>query len=122
MLLDGARVVPEAQPFQGVPLLAVPVVTEKDFLSLTAKMKSTTCHLDPIPSSLVKNINSNICPAIVKIINKSLQLGVVPMALEQAVISSLLKMPNLDPSQPNNYRPVSHLPFLSKILERVVAL
>ncbi len=32
----------------------------------------------------------------------------------------LLKKNNLDPSVINNYRPISNLPFLSKILENVV--
>jgi len=32
----------------------------------------------------------------------------------------LLKKENLDASQPRNFRPVSNLPYLSKLLERVV--
>ena len=31
-----------------------------------------------------------------------------------------VKKPSLDPNQLKNYRPVSNLPFLSKILERIV--
>ena len=40
-----------------------------------------------------------------------------------AVVRPLLKNSGLDPSQPKkfkNYRPVSNLPFLSKLLETVV--
>jgi len=37
-----------------------------------------------------------------------------------AVVFPLLKKHNLDASQPKNFRPVSNLPYLSKILEKVV--
>ena len=38
-----------------------------------------------------------------------------------AIVRTLLKKPNLDKDIMNNYRPVSNLPFLSNILEKVVA-
>ncbi len=37
-----------------------------------------------------------------------------------AVIKPLIKKPHLDPSELANYRPISNLPFMSKILEKVV--
>ena len=33
----------------------------------------------------------------------------------------MMKKPNFHPEVPGNYRPVSNLPYLSKILERAVA-
>jgi hypothetical protein len=38
-----------------------------------------------------------------------------------AVVRPLTKRPGLDKDEFYNYRPVSNLPFLSKILEKVVA-
>uniref|UniRef100_A0A4W3JD78 Reverse transcriptase domain-containing protein n=1 Tax=Callorhinchus milii TaxID=7868 RepID=A0A4W3JD78_CALMI len=38
-----------------------------------------------------------------------------------ATITPTLKKPSLDASQLSSYRPISNLPFLSKVLERVVA-
>ena len=52
--------------------------------------------------------------------NCSLQTGVFPTAFKTAVVKPLFKKSNLDPSVFNNYRPVSNLPFLSKILEKLV--
>lgn len=52
--------------------------------------------------------------------NCSLQTGVFPSAFKGAVVRPLLKKSNLDFNDFNNYRPVSHLPFLSKILEKLV--
>ena len=39
---------------------------------------------------------------------------------KQAVVTPLLKKPGLDPNDLKNFRPVSNLPFISKILEKVV--
>jgi hypothetical protein len=57
----------------------------------------------------------------VAIINKSLQSGSVPECFKVAMITPVLKKQSLDRNMLKNYRPVSNLPFLSKVLERVVA-
>ena len=41
---------------------------------------------------------------------------------KSAVVRPLLKKPSLDPANLKNYRPVSNLPFLSKITEKIVLL
>ena len=61
-----------------------------------------------------------VLPVILKLINGSLESGVVPKCFKAAVIKPLLKKSNLDPNSMKNYRPVSNLPFISKLLERVV--
>ena len=40
----------------------------------------------------------------------------------QALVTPILKKPSLDANDLRNFRPVSNLPFVSKILERVVFL
>ena len=57
---------------------------------------------------------------ITNITNESLRSGSVPFDLKEAVIKPLPKKQGLDISNLSNYRPVSNLPFLSKIMERVV--
>ena len=54
------------------------------------------------------------------IINTSLTTGIVPRDLKTAVVKPLLKNPSFDKNLLKNYRPISNLPFLSKILEKVV--
>ena len=46
--------------------------------------------------------------------------GVVPDAFKAAYITPLLKKPGLDVDVVENYRPVSNLSSLSKLLERAV--
>ena len=41
---------------------------------------------------------------------------------KHAIITPILKKPLLDPNIIANYRPISQLPFISKILERIVAI
>uniref|UniRef100_A0A4W5LB64 Reverse transcriptase domain-containing protein n=1 Tax=Hucho hucho TaxID=62062 RepID=A0A4W5LB64_9TELE len=54
-------------------------------------------------------------------INCSLASGVVPADLKMAAVTPILKKSGLDHLNMGNYRPISNLPFLSKVLERVVA-
>ena len=44
----------------------------------------------------------------------------MPVELKRAHIRPHLKKPSLDPDILNNYLPVSNLPFVSKIIEKVV--
>ena len=88
---------------------------------LVSRAKSSSCKLDPMPTFLVKTCLPVICPFITAIINCSLGSGVVPAGFKTAAVIPTLKKPGLDPDDPNNYRPISNLPFLSKILERAVA-
>ena len=76
--------------------------------------------LDPIPTSLIKECLSDLLPLITRIVNSSLCSGVVPPQFKQAVVTPMLKKPGLDPNDLKNFRPVSNLPFISKILEKVV--
>ena len=50
----------------------------------------------------------------------SLTSGEVPKALKLAYIHLTLKKPSLDPESLSSYRPISNLPYLSNVLERVV--
>ena len=52
--------------------------------------------------------------------NLSLQSAKVPDSMKEAFVTPLLKKDDLDPEVLKNYRPVSNLSFLSKVLERVV--
>ena len=47
--------------------------------------------------------------------------GCVPDAFKSAVVTPLIKKPNLPSNDLKNYRPVSGLSFISKLVERVVA-
>uniref|UniRef100_A0A8D3AUE7 Reverse transcriptase domain-containing protein n=1 Tax=Scophthalmus maximus TaxID=52904 RepID=A0A8D3AUE7_SCOMX len=92
-----------------------------ELTSLVTSSKSSTCLLDPIPSRLFKDVLPLINNSILDQINLSILTGYVPKAFKVAVVKPLLKKPTLDPDILANYRPISNLPFISKILEKTVA-
>ncbi|XP_052351813.1 uncharacterized protein LOC127915630 [Oncorhynchus keta] len=93
----------------------------KDEISrLVTAGRPTTCPLDPIPSSLLQTISGDLLPYLTSLIKSSLTAGYVPSVFKRARVAPLLKKPTLDPSDVNNYRPVSLLSFISKTLERAV--
>uniref|UniRef100_A0A672G6V9 Reverse transcriptase domain-containing protein n=1 Tax=Salarias fasciatus TaxID=181472 RepID=A0A672G6V9_SALFA len=98
-----------------------PDVSMEDFMEILRKMKPSSCPFDVLPTSLLYKVIDVVAPHVVNLINVSLSTGLVPNFLKQAAISPILKKPNLDPAEPGNYRPISKLPFLSKVLEKVVA-
>ena len=96
-------------------------LSEDQILKLIRESKSTTATVDPAPTKLVLEFTDVLLPVFQKIVNLSLTSGTVPIAFKNAVVKPLIKKPNLDPEVLGNYRPVSNLPYLSKILERAVA-
>ena len=97
------------------------LITLDQLTKLISGSKPTTCILDPIPTKLLKEILPLINSTLLNTINLSLSSGYVPRSFKIAVIKPLLKKPTLDPEVLANYRPISNLPFLSKILEKVIA-
>uniref|UniRef100_A0A4W3IM32 Reverse transcriptase domain-containing protein n=1 Tax=Callorhinchus milii TaxID=7868 RepID=A0A4W3IM32_CALMI len=107
---------PTHPPLHTFVPVSPPSVTE-----LILSLKPTTCSLDPILTPLLISQLHFLAPHITDIINLSLSSGSVPIPLKTAIITPTLKKPSLDASQLSSYRPISNLPFLSKVLERVVA-
>ena len=97
------------------------LISMADLTGIVSSMKSSSSPLDVLPTFMLKDAISSVGPSLVSIINTSLVSGSVPAYFKEAVVQPLLKKPNLDPSVHNNYRPISKLPFISKLLEKVVA-
>ena len=83
-------------------------------------MPNKSCDLDLIPTSVLYNCLDEIVPIVTSTISKSLSSGIIPQCFKHALVKPLLKNASLDPNCLKHYRPVSILPFLSKVLERIV--
>ena len=59
---------------------------------------------------------------ITRIVNLSLSEGVFPHQFRHSIVTPLIKKPSLPRNDLKNYRPVSGLNFISKVIERVVAV
>ena len=86
------------------------------------KTSSKSCELDPIPASVLKTCLPVILPTLTSIINMSLMTGKMPHALKVAVLRPRLKKQDADAEQLQNFRPISNLKFVSKLIEKAVAL
>ena len=73
-----------------------------------------------IPTWLLKECSALLVPTITNIVNLSLSSCNFHHTLKESVISPLLKKPALDKDELSNYRPISNLSLISKIIERVV--
>ena len=78
-----------------------------------------SCELDPVPTTILKEVTPSIAPLVASIVNKSMQTGVFPQDLKEALVKPMLKKANLDLID-KNYRPVSNLEFMGKALEHAV--
>ena len=57
--------------------LCFPLATEDEISKIIFKAPTTSCELDPIPTSLLKKAAHVIVPVVTKIFNNSLQSGTV---------------------------------------------
>ena len=73
---------------------------------------------DGIPTAVLKECHTEISHSLSTIFNLSLLTGTVPKAWKEANIVPIYKKGN--PNLVTNYRPVSLLPVISKILEKLI--
>ena len=93
--------------------------TPEDIVAIICSLKSkrSSGH-DGISSKLVKDLKDALASPISTIINNSLTTGYVPDMAKLAKVIPIYK--TKDKKNIGNYRPISLLPVISKILEKVV--
>ena len=96
--------------------------SNKNVKDIITSFSNKTCALDPIPTHIVKaNINL-LLPFISRIVRQSIATGVFPTSLKTSLVCPKLKKPDLEPDLFVNYRPIANIPFLSKVIEKSVAI
>ncbi|GFS17749.1 RNA-directed DNA polymerase from mobile element jockey [Elysia marginata] len=108
--------------FDGESLTEFRSVTKEEIRGIVKSSPAKSCCLDQMPPPLLITHLESVLDIITAIINDSLKSGTVPDYFKHAVVIPLLKKQNLNPDEFKNYRPVSNLPFLSKILEKAVLM
>ena len=84
------------------------------------KMKSTKATgLDGIPARLLKDAANELSRPTAYLINSSIST-LIPSELKNATVTPTHK--SGDQSDPNNYRPISVLPLISKVVERAILI
>ena len=112
---------PCSSSFNGKNLSEFNALSCKEVKDIILSSPLKSCSLDPIPTQFLCQHVDVLIECITSLINDSLNSGVMPLCFRHAIISPLIKKPNLDPNELKNYRPVSNLSFLSKVIEKAVS-
>ena len=96
-------------------------VSESTVNKVILQSPSKSCMSDLLPTTLLKDTIDELLPVLTKIVNLSILHGNMPMAYKNAVLTPLMKKANAERIL-KNYRPVSNLPFISKIIEKCVSM
>ena len=97
-------------------------LTRDDLIKIISVMNKTTCVSDPFPTKLLMSHLPAIVDIILGIVNLCFESAVFPLSCKSSVIIPLIKKPGLDSEVLKNYRPVANLPFLSKVIEKAIAI
>ena len=101
------------------PLNNFEPTTADEVTKIIKEMKTNSCAVDFLATLVLKKALPYVIDTITSILNASLEQGVFPDSWKIAIIRPLLKKLGLDLIT-SNYGPVSNLPFLSKVLEKIV--
>jgi len=119
------KIPPPTGDFQPQPMaslsnsLFLSPTTPDELMKLSAKLKSShSSGIDGISSILLKSIIKNISTILSHIFNLSINSGIVPTKLKIAKVTPIFK--SGDSHDFSNYRPISILPAISKLLEKVI--
>ena len=94
-------------------------ITDKIVVKTIASLKNKlSCGNDGLSNKFLKLVNNSICIPLSLIINKTLSTGEIPKLWKNAIVHPLYKSGahNLL----TNYRPISLLPTMSKVMEKIV--
>lgn len=100
------------------PLFKLHPVSESEVTKYILSSKSNVAGIDGISRDMILLTLPRTLTLITSIINKSLVTGLVPYNWKSALVTPLPKVDQ--PSDIKDLRPISILPYLSKILERAV--
>jgi retron-type reverse transcriptase len=121
--LDAASLLPSdetSKPFQGRCLEKFLTIDEETVKQMILQFGAKSCGLDPLPSQLLFESINVLLPHITRFLNDSIASGKFPDSMKQAIVKPLIKKSSLDRNDLKNYRPVSNLSVLSKVLEKIV--
>ena len=100
-------------------LFCIPPITESKVIGCLKSIDlHKACGVDKLSPRMLKLAAPIIAPSIAKLINHSFNTASFPQRWKTAKVSPLLK--GGDSEDLNNYRPISVLPVLSKVIERHV--
>lgn len=93
-------------------------VTEEDVICATNAIKSKAMGTDDVSIQMIKAVSPYAIKAITHLMNESLRSGTFPNTWKMSIVHPMPKKTN--PTSVQHLRPISILPAMSKILEKLV--
>jgi len=107
-----------AQPLSSIMSSFTPI-TPVDVEKLILAAPNKTSPVDIIPVTLLKSCSAEVSIPIAHLANLSFSQGIFPSAFKIGLVTPLLKKPGLDTSDLQNFRPITNLSTISKVMERL---
>ena len=89
-----------------------------EIVSVIDGFKKKGCHISDIPVYVFKRLCAVLSPLISLIFNKSIARGVFPCVLKISGVTPIPKLKKV--SDENDFRPISNISVLAKILEKLM--
>lgn len=105
--------------FDGAPLAVLPTPSIDEVAKLINSLPAKSSPMDSIPTSVIKSCVDVFAPLIARLAALSFSDGMFPTRYKVAAVTPLLKKKGLDSDNPANFRPISNLHTISKIVERL---
>lgn len=94
-------------------------VTDNEIILFISKLKNrSAAGPDNITSDLIKAVHGNLIKPLKYLINLVFKIGILPAQWKESIVTPVLKAG--DPSNPNNYRPISLINSFAKIFEQAI--
>ena len=120
MSKDRGKECADSDTYAGVTFANFKTLSQEQVSELIKKAAKKSCPLDPMPTLVVLEVLDVLLPVITKMINLSFESGEFASDWKEALLTPLLKKCGLDIAL-NNFRPVSNLPYVSKLSEEAAA-
>ena len=101
-----------------LPPIIFDLVTNEECSKIIGSLKNTKQNIDHISVNIFKKYHHIFLPYLCELINLSFSAGIFPKCFKHAIVVPIFKKG--DPANVSNHRPISLLPFMSKIFERCI--
>ena len=98
----------------------IPNININEVLSVISSMPSSAAGYDEMPASIMKLLIDYYIEPLTYLINLSITQGIFPCEMKLAKVIPIYKSEDVQLVQ--NYRPISVLPFFSKVFEQIISL
>jgi exonuclease III len=109
---------PNINTYEDDNLRNVTLTEEEVYKELTQLNPSKAQGPDNLPTKVLKDCAQELTPSVTTLFNDTLSTGTLPQAWKTANVTPIHKKGDKHVS--NNYRPISLLPVISKVLERCI--